>query len=156
MEDIKIQRATIENLNDILNLNQQLFDYEYKNFDKTLDCSWPPKNRNYFKKSIISKNGLALVVIDKEKVVGYLMGNIDKAEDYRNILKIAELDSMFILPEYREKGIGFDLYKEFVKWAKEKGVKRAKVVVSEQNKIAIGYYKKCGFSEYNLILETKI
>lgn len=155
-ENIKIKKATLENINDILNLNQQLFDYDHKNFDKTLDCSWPSNNKKYFKNSITSKNSLALVVVDKEKVIGYLMGSINNAEDYRNIKKIAELDNMFILPQYRKKGIGIDLCKKFFKWAREKGIERVKVIVSEQNNKAISYYKKCGFLGYDLTLEAKL
>lgn len=152
---IEIKKATIENVKDILNLNQQLFNYD-KNFDKTLDPTWPSNNKKYFKNSIINKNSLALVVVDNAEIVGYLIGTINEAEDYRNIQKIAELDNMFILPKYRKKGIGTDLCGKFFKWAKEKGIKRASVIVSEQNSKAINYYKKCGFLDYNLILEAKI
>ena len=40
----EIEEARIEHIKDILNLNQKLFDFDYKYFDKTLDCSWPLKN----------------------------------------------------------------------------------------------------------------
>jgi len=154
--EVEIKEATLEYLKDIINFNKKLFEFEYKNFDKTLDCSWPPKNKEYFKNSIKGKDSLALVVLDKGKIIGYLIGNIKKAKNYRNIKKIAELDNMFILPDYRNKGIGSLLCKRFLDWVKSRDVKRVRVVVSEKNKGAINCYKKCGFSEYNLILEQDL
>jgi ribosomal protein S18 acetylase RimI-like enzyme len=154
--EVQIKKASIDNLKAIINLNQKLFDNEYKNFDKTLDCSWPAKNKKYFKESIKGKDTLALVVIMGEEVVGYAIGRIRKARDSRKIFKIAELENIFVLPECRSKGIGCSLCEKFFKWADEKGIKRAKVRVSAKNKRAIEYYKKCGFSDHDLVLEIDL
>jgi len=63
---------------------------------------------------------------------------------------------MFILPEHRKKGIGNLLCKRFFGWAKDKGVRSAKVVASVQNDGAIFCYKKNGFIDYNLTLEKDL
>ena len=139
-----------------MNLNQQLFNYEYENFDQTIAWDWPPKNDSYFRKSIEAEDSLALVVVMGKKIVGYLIGSIGKGENYRSIKKIGELDNMFILPEARGKGIGSALCQEFLKWVKDKGVKRVKVVASAKNKQAIACYKRNGFFEYNCELECEL
>jgi len=155
-EMIEVKEAEISNLEDILNLNQQLFNYEYENFDKTLNCNWPPNNLKYFKEAIIKDDSLALVVFIEDKIIGYLIGSIEKAEVYRKIKQIAEIDDMFIIPEYRGKGIGVLLYKRFIKWAKKKGINRVRVVASAQNVKTINFYKKNKLKEYDLILESDI
>ena len=154
--EIVIKKATLENLKDIINFNQQLFDYDYGNFDKTLDCSWPSNNEDYYRDSITKEDSLALVVFADNKIVGYLIGNLTKPEDYRKIGKLAEIDNMFILSEVRGQGVGTSLCERFFKWAKEKGAKRIKVVASAQNKKAIKCYRKNGFEDYNLTLERDI
>jgi len=156
MAEIKIQKAIIENLKEILELNQKLCDYDYKNFDDTIDCTWPSNNKRYFKESIESEDSLTLVVLDEEKIIGYLIGSIGNAEDYRKINKIAEIDNMFVLSEYQNKGIGKSLIKRFFEWAKEKGIKRVKVVASAENTKAINFYEKNKFLNYNIILEKDI
>ncbi len=156
MEETIIKEAEMKHLKDILNLNQQLFDYEYENFDKTLDCSWSPNNEKYFKNSITKDDSLALVVLIKNKVIGYLIGSIKKAEDFRNIKKLAEIDNMIILSEYRKKGIGTSLCKRFIDWAKKKGIRRIKVVASANNIKTINFYRKNKFKDYDLTLETDI
>jgi len=153
---MEIKEATLDNVKDILNLNQELFDYEHDNFDATLDCSWPPNNENYFEESIEKKDSLALVAFVDGRLVGYLIGSVKNAEDYRKIEQLGEIDNMFILPEFRGKKIGLALCDKFLGWAREKGVKRVRVVASVQNEGAIACYMKSGFEDYNLVLERDL
>jgi len=153
---VKIRKARKEDLKDIIELNQKLFGYEYKNWDNTLDCSWPSKNRGYFKKSIIDKDSLVLVAIDKGNIVGYFIGNIKKAANYGKIKKIAEGDNAYILSDYQRKGIGSEFYKRFFKWARAKGVMRVKVVVSSKNVQSLNWHNKVGFEYYDICLEKKL
>ncbi len=153
---MKIRIATLKDLKKIIALNQKLFDYEYLNFDKTLDCNWPSKNEKYFKKSITDKNSLTLVAIENNEIIGYFIGNIKKPEDYRNIKKIAEGDNVYILPAHQRKGVGTQFYKRFLEWSKSKDVNRIKTIVSAKNKQSLNWHKKIGFVEYDLTLEKEL
>ena len=154
--EIKIQLATIKNLRDIQNLNHQLCIKENKEFDATINKDYPIQKagEKYFKERI--KNGCTLVAIAEGKVVGYLVGAIIEHEDYRNISKIAEAENMFVLEKYRSSGIGKKLFDELIKWCKPKGAKRIRAVASAQNTRAIEFYKREGFTDYNLTLEKEI
>lgn len=154
--DIQIRKAKPADVGEIINLNQQLFDYESLNFDKTLDCSWPSKNEEYFKKSIEDKNSFVLVAETNNKIIGYFIGNLKKAGDYRNIKRIAEGDNAYILPDYQRKGIGIQFYKRFLKWAKEKEITKVKAVVSAKNKNSLNWHKKLGFEYYDIVLEKEL
>ena len=158
MVDINIKEATIENLKDIQDLNLALFKKEHNEYDDTLNLNWTfgKEGTDYFKKRIIEDNGYALVAESDGKIVGYLVGAISKAEFYRTISKIAEVENMLILEEYRSKGIGNELMDKFFSWCKSKGADRIKVVASAQNIKAINFYKKNGFLDYNLTLERNI
>ncbi len=94
--------------------------------------------------------------MDKDKIIGYFIGCIKKAEDYRKLKKIAEAENVYIIQKYRRKGIGTSFQKEFLKWARTKRVKRARVVISAQNKKSIASVKKIGFKDYNLTLEKEL
>lgn len=152
---MKIRKASLKDLEQIKKLNQELFYHDY-NFDNTLDLKWPDKNKEYYKKRITDKNSIALVAENEKNIVGYLFGAITEAQEYRNIKKIAELENMFIVKEHRGKGIGKKLIENFIQWAKNKKIKRIKVIASAQNQQAIEVYKKNRFSEYDLVLEADI
>ncbi len=156
MKDIKIRKATKNDLNELIKLNQKLFDYEYKNFDKTLDCSWPKKNKKYFLDAITKTNAFTRVAVCNEKIIGYLIGTIHKEGWIRKIKKIAEADDSYIEKEFRRKGIGTKFMKEFLNWTKTKKVKRVKAVINSQNKKSIGWNKKLGFKDYTVILEKDL
>jgi GNAT superfamily N-acetyltransferase len=153
---VKIQFATIKNLRDIQNLNHQLCIKENKEFDATIrkNYSLSKVGEKYFKKRIT--NDCALIALIDKKIVGYLIGSIIEEEDYRNISKLAEAEDMIILKEYRNLGIGKQLFNGFFRWCKSKKVKRVRAITSFQNKNTIAFIKGEGFREYNLIFEKDI
>ncbi|MFH1210354.1 MAG: GNAT family N-acetyltransferase [archaeon] len=153
---IRIEPATINHLKDIQNLNLQLCEKEHKEFDPTINPKFPiqKEGEDYFKERI--KNDCALVALFNGKVVGYLVGAISEAEEYRNVSRIAEAENMLVLEEFRSKGIGKQLFQEFIKWCKSKKIKRVKVVASALNKHAIEFYRREGFDDYDLVLEKEI
>ena len=154
----KIKSATIKDLKEIQRLNQMLFEKEYKEFDNTLNCKWAfgKDGKNYFKKCITEDDRCVFVAYLNNKIVGYLAGGIDNGGSYRILPKFAELDYMFVLSKYRGKGIGTKLYQTFLDWCKAKNVGKLRVIASAQNWRSINFYKKNGFFDYDLILETNI
>ena len=85
--NLEYRDANLDDVKEIIELNQKLFDYEFKNFDNTLDCSWPSKNKDYFEGLVKSENSFLMVVIDGKKVIGYLAGSISESESYRLKMK---------------------------------------------------------------------
>lgn len=155
---IKLREANINDLNSIRLLNKKLFLEEFERYDKTINCEWPlsEEGNNFYTERILGPNGCAFVLIENEKIIGYLVGSLSKDEFYRCINNFAELDDMFILPEYRNKGYGGMLYEEFIRWCKSKNVKCLKVLVTAKNKEAIQFYKKKGFEDHNVTLEKDL
>ena len=155
MQDIIIKGATLENIKDITNLNQELFNLEAKNFDFSLNTSWPTSSdgQEYYKNAIT--NGITLIAIKDNIVVGYLIGSINTENSY-NTKSQAELENMCISNSYRHFGIGTLLFNEFKNICKEKDIKELKVTASYKNKKAISFYKKNGFEEKEITLKQDI
>jgi GNAT superfamily N-acetyltransferase len=156
--NVEIRKATLKDLSIIQDLNLMLFKKEYKEYDKSLNLNWTKGKEGtiYFKKRITDKDSCALVAVVEGKIVGYRVGAILKPEAYRILPNYAEAENMFVLPEYRSKGIGTKLLKEFLKWCKAKGSKRVKLVVDSRNKKALDFDRRIGFKDYSIILEKEI
>lgn len=155
----KIKSATIEDLKRVQELNLMLFEKEYAEFDSTLNCKWTfsEDGTEYFKGRITEDDGCVFVAIVDDEIVGYLAGGfINNKKTYRVLPNSAELENMFVLDKCRGMGIGSKLYQAFVDWNKLKDVKRLRVSASAQNVAGISFYKKNGFSDYDLILETNL
>lgn len=154
----EIRIATIEDLKEIQRLSLLQFENELKNFDSTLNREWSfsKDGEEYYKKSIIDDNRCIFVAIYDKKIIGYLEGGISQGGSNRIFSKLAELEYMFVIKEYRSSGVGTKLYQVFVNWCGEKRVKRLRTEASSKNTDAINFYRKNGFVDYDLILERDI
>ena len=149
MEDLIIRKATIEDLNDITNLNNKLFKLEKENYDDTLVENWPlsEDGNEYFQ--------YVIVATINNKVIGYLAGSINEKGSYEEV-QYGEINNMFIDEKYRKYGIGKKLINEFKDYCKDNKIYNIKVEASYKNKGAIEFYHKNGFNEFNLTLTSKI
>jgi ribosomal protein S18 acetylase RimI-like enzyme len=155
---ISIRKATIEDLHTIQYLNNKLCRKENAEFDSTVnpDFATSDGGTSYFKKALESDEKLVLVAEDDTTPVGYIVGGIEHVGDFRNISNMCEVDNMWVDEEYRNQGIGKQFMDKLQIWAKNKGVKRMRVVASFKNERAIKFYKREGFGEYDLILEKDL
>ena len=158
MEDsFNIRKAIIKDLKEILRLSLELFKKEYKEFDKSLNLNWTYKEgKKYFKDKIIKKDGFVEVVEHKGKTIGYLCGGISERLFYRKKARYAELENMLIEKEFRGKSLGTKLTKDFINWCKKNKVDYISVKASAGNKLAINFYRKLGFEDYDLTLEMNL
>lgn len=153
--EIEIKKADITYLKDIQNLNNQLFELEYNNFDSALKVGWTYETdgEKYFNDML--NNEIIYIALDRDKVVGYLAGSINIQGSY--ITKsLAEIDNMFILEEYRKYGIGTKLINAFKEYCFQNQIEELKVTASAKNKNAIDFYIKNGFNEFEITLKQKI
>lgn len=156
--NFRIQRATIRNLKDIQKFSTLLFKHEHKKFDKTLKIPWSlgTEGKKFFKIRVSSKKYCSLIAYIEKTPVGYLTGGIIKPITYRKIPRMAQLENMYVLEKYRSHGIGRELYDEFICWCINNKVGRIKVSAMTKNIRAIEFYKKTGFRERELVLESSI
>jgi len=155
---VTIKNATIDDLQKIQALNLRLFEKEYKEYDPLLNlkCTFGKAGTKYYKDRILKDDGCVLIAVVGNEIVGYLCGGIKKAEAYRNLPIVAELENTLVLEKFRSKGIGKQLFDEFIKWCKTKKVGKVRVEASAQNERAIKFYRTNNFKDYTLVLELDL
>lgn len=153
--EIEIRKADITYLKDIQNLNNQLFELEYNNFDPALKVGWTfeKDGERYFNNML--NNEIVYIALDKNKVVGYLAGSINIQGSYVT-KSLAEVDNMFVLEQYRKDGIGTKLINTFKEYCSKNKIQELKVTASAKNKNAINFYRKNGFNEFEITLKQKV
>ena len=85
---INIKKATLKDLPHIQELNLKLFQKEHKEYDSTLNLNWTFSDlgKKYFKNRIAGQNSCVLLAVVNHKIVGYLCGNVSKADPCRGSL----------------------------------------------------------------------
>ncbi len=155
---ISIKKASIDDLEIIQELNNKLSKKESIDFDTTVNplFATTEQGTSYFKRMIEDEDNIVLIAKDEGNPIGYIAAGIEKVGSFRIIPNLCEIDNMWIDEPYRSQGIGRKLIEEVTTWANSKGIKRMRVIASYDNIKAINFYKREGFSEYDLILEKDI
>ncbi len=78
--------------------------------------------------------------------IGYCISTIDREQ-------IGEIDSLFVLPEWRGMALGHTLITRSLNWLREQGVQRTRLSVAAGNEQVFGSYAKHGFFPAKIILE---
>lgn len=153
-----IRKAVLDDLKTVQSLSINLSEKEADEFDPTLEPGWNRSEEavTYLEEKIVGEESMALVAETEDKTVGYIVASIKDAEVYRKMDKIAEIESMYILPEYRSNGIGSEFVQKFFTWAEDRDVDRLRVEATSQNTDGISFYRENGFEDYSLTLEKNL
>ena len=152
-----IKRATLEDIPEIVKLNSALFKEDGGTRDDYVNKKWPSQEgKDHFKKLIDDrKNTLCLVVVGQHNIIGYLVGYLKKVESWRPVRR-TEIESMYVIPQFRNQKIGQKLIEKFLQWSKKKRAKRILVSAFAANERAISFYVNNSFRPFQVSLEADI
>lgn len=155
MEKLIIRKATLNDLVNVQELNNSLFDLEINNYDDTLVKDWPLSNEGklYFE-DLITNHYVLVAQIDNE-IIGYLSGSINEKGSYEHV-RYGEINNMYISDKYRGLNIGKKLINNFKNYCISNGINNLIVTASYKNNNAINFYKKNGFEKFNITLTLDI
>lgn len=134
-QKIVFERVVHKNFDDFISMVKKLAEYEKQN---------PPDNKAEYrlKKDALHDNPKfeAYLVKEQEKIVGYIIYYMT----YSSYLALPTLfiEDIFVLEEWRRKGMGRKMFEFCVHKAKEKGCERVEWCVYNWNTPAIEFYKK--------------
>ncbi len=151
--EIFIKEAIKDDIKEINNLLTDLIQDE-RQYDENINKDYAVKN--YYEQFFEKKDSCIIVAKNENNtILGYGFGFI---MDYGNVYdnKVAQLDAIYIKPEYRKKGIARQIIKYFTEWSKNNKVLYIELKVCNNNNKAIELYEKEGFSTDKKILKKKL
>ncbi len=99
------------------------------------------KIKEEFERLISNKKRILVIAEENSKLLGFLIASLI-SNTYE---KVAYLDDIFVLPNYRKNRIGTELIEYFKTWSKAHKTKTLRLAVLTNNTNAINFYKKIGF-----------
>ena len=91
----------------------------------------------------------------KGKIVGWSWLRIYENEFFKEGA-YGEINEIYIVPEWRGKGIGNILMKHAEDWFRNKGIKTVRVEALATNEKALAFYRKHGFKPNYITLQKEI
>jgi ribosomal protein S18 acetylase RimI-like enzyme len=156
MPQVMIRPAQEEDIAILAELNRVLFREDSGQRDPWVDQSWPDQHgTKHFAELVAGEKGVCLLAELGDEVVGYLAGYTWGPSDWRPV-RMAELESMFILEQFRGQQVGSVLVEGFLAWCRKRDVQRVSVTAYATNEGALAFYRSLGFVPKNLTLEIEI
>lgn len=139
---IKLRQAQLDDLPTLLVFEQALIAYE-RPFTPLLKAD--PISYYDIEGYIKSPNVEVVVAIVDNQLVGSGYALIKTAEPYKTPEQYAYLGFMYVIPEYRGKGINQKIMNHLFDWIKQQGISEIQLEVYAQNESALKAYAKIGF-----------
>lgn len=150
-----IRKAQKNDFEQIDNMYHSLHTLHVENRPDIFNEEGYPFSLKIFKELLKNKKSIVLVCEENETICGFCFGKI--VERATPTLKtVADLDDIFVIDEFRKKGIASALYKEFEKIAKQGGAYQIRLWLWSFNKDAEAFYRKMGMSGQRIIMEKNI
>lgn len=149
-----IRKATIEDLPVLLQFEQGIISAE-RPFDSTL---LPDPISYYDLKAFITAPDVHLLVAEIDGIIGgsgyaRIKKNLNTYYDFE---KYAYLGFMYVLPEFRGKGVNQAIIEELKQWAAGQGLTEIRLEVYNDNIGAIKAYEKAGFEKRMIEMRIRL
>lgn len=152
METLKIQKATIDDVEKLQSIGRQTFSETFsdgnsdENMKKYLDESFATEKLTSELNNPLSHFYLA--VLD-EKVVGYLKLNTGDAQTENEDLNALEVERIYVAKEFHGKKVAQALYAQVEETASNLKSSYLWLGVWEKNFRAVSFYTKNGFVQFD-------
>lgn len=149
MESINIRFNRSEDAEELARLSKEFADENSCNGITADDADFFDKHK-------------VAIAVDKNKIVGYCFGEIEKENKTRAYAKENDLyyylEEIYIIPEYRSKGVGQVLFQFIEQYAKEEGCKtiRLSAVSKDYKKLLSFYIDKLNMTFWSAFLIKEI
>ncbi|MBA7621728.1 hypothetical protein ES703_29094 [subsurface metagenome] len=146
---IEIVKAEEHHIPDICKLWLEFMRYppDSDPFFTLQDGSKAGFENDYLRPAMESEKSLVLVAIDGEKMVGYSHAQVQDIPNYK-LRQVGYVRHLFVTKAYRRRGIGEKMYNEIVKWFHSQDIERVQLEVFVNNAVAVSFWRKHGYMDF--------
>jgi len=149
LSDVIIREAAQSDIDTLLKFEQALIKAE-RPFDPTLKS----ETTYYDLNAMLIDDSVNLLVAEwNNRIIGSGYSRIEKSKHYLQHSRHAYLGFMFVLPEFRGRGINTKLIDALKQWALKRDITELRLEVYSDNTSALKAYEKFGFSK--LLIEMR-
>ena len=157
-DKVIFRNAKIKDKYQISILWKEFTDYHIKITGREIDFVDNAQDKfiEFYEKNVRSRTKKAVVAEYEGKIIGYLLGGIQKRPDIFKNRYMGFIFDIAVTKFWRNKGIGTRLIKEFILWSKEKELHHVELYVVPENENALKFYKKHDFKTFIYIMRHQL
>jgi len=155
---MEIRKLTVGDHAEVEELFYQLDEFHVQNRP---DCFvHKDKSKTYpievFTHNLAYPGDLELGAFENGIMVGFVRATLWEESFEVKGTKTVVLDNIYVLADYRRKGIAAKLFSEVENWAKDQGAVRLDLHTWDFNKGAIAMYQSMGMTPQRFVFEKKL
>lgn len=113
--------------------------------------------QEHYEAAIIDPECLLMGAFDEAGIMmGLVRATLWKESGMVKTIKTVCLDDIFVVREFRRRGIASALYEKVERWAKEQGAARIDLHVWDFNQDALALYRTFGMKPQRYVMEKKL
>ena len=145
---VEVKKCTVEEVQKLRSISIETFrdTFEEQNTEEDL-CNYLEKayTIEQLKTELLNQDSEFYFIYDEYDLAGYLKININEAQSETNGEEALEIERIYVLPEFKGKGLGKILIQQAVERAQFHQKTNIWLGVWEHNQAALAFYKKLGF-----------
>ena len=156
--EVRVRRASSgSDVDDLLTISTGLWREDAGTHDpEVMNTDWPTQHgRASFEALVDDPDRVGVLAEVGGELAGGLMGSWPELTPYVR-LREARLNSLWVLPGHRGRGVAGLLVEEFLAWARERGAPYAVVTAFAANGSAQSLYERHGFGEHTVTLRREL
>lgn len=154
MSEIVIRTAELQDLERLLEFEQQIIGAE-RSFDPTIR-NGPDVHYYDLRDLILSPDAEVIVATVDSKIVASGYARVETSERYLDHESHTYLGFMYVVDEYRGKGINKGIISALEDWSRARGIMELRLEVYAENTAAIKAYEKSGYSRLTLAMRKRL
>lgn len=150
--NITIERATTNDAFDLMEISKTTFVETFGSENTSDDMAkylYEKMSKEQLSDELNNPNSEFYFAKDNDEIIGYLKLNFKDAQTELQDNQAVEIERIYVLKAYHSQKIGQLLYEKALEIANEKNTNYIWLGVWEENKKAIRFYEKNGFTPFS-------
>ncbi len=146
-----LTKPTLDDISELSHICRKTYSIYFRDYwnEKGLDWYLDKEFGEAQLKSDLSDEHVDYFFIKSNEITAGFMKLTHNPLPDMHIDECVELEKMYVLPSYKDKGIGSRALREIIKISQNKGIKTLFLCVLDSNEKAISFYKKIGFKHHS-------
>ena len=159
----KIRKARLRDIDGMIELWKKLVEYQRSQGREFGEDRIPRIKedvsevvRNYFSRTIRSRNGFLLILEDNNIIQGYMLSRIQKNIPVFSKDSVGYISDIYLEESYRGKGYSSRMFNETMNWFNKKGITEISIRVMCCNAQAREVYDHWGFKGIDVTMRLDL
>lgn len=125
---------------------------EFSNLDREAETIF----YNHLCDFVSNQNNIVYIAEDPPAIIGYVKATKTSRSPVYETKLVGEISDVFVKPEYRKTGIGYQLIEKAEEWFRENGLELAWLKVHSGNELGRAFWERVGYKDYMIEKMKKI